>query len=178
MAALDRTLALAEIDGVAVPIRGDLDLDVAGLHHQPFDIDPIVAKIGPTLGTSALERRCELGAVVDLPHSLAATTGHRLEQHRQPVLIDKCLEFGKVIERLDHPGDQRNAGVDGELATFGLGTHEPDGGGRWPDPGQPCGLDPFGELGILGEKSIARVNEVRAARLRRLEQAIDIEITL
>ncbi len=115
---------------------------------------------------------------MDLPHSLAAATGHRLEQHRQPVLIDKGLEFGEVLERIDHPGDQRNTGVDGELATLGLGTHEPDGGGRRPDPGQPCGLDPFGELGILGEKSVAGVDEVRAARLRRPEQAIDIEIAL
>ena len=113
---------------------------------------------------------------MDFPHPLAAATGHRLEQHGQSVLINKCLEFGDVLERLDHSGDQWNSGIDSEFAALGLGTHEADSGGRRSDPRQTSGLDPFSKLGILCEKTIARVDEVGAARFGGREQAINVEV--
>ena len=39
VAALDRALALAEVDHVAVMVAEDLDFDVAGALDQAFDVD-------------------------------------------------------------------------------------------------------------------------------------------
>ncbi len=115
---------------------------------------------------------------MDLAHALAATTGHRLEKDRESVFIDEGLQFGEILERFDHPGNQGNTRLDGELAAFGLGAHEPDGGGWRPDPGQPRSSDPLGELGVLGQKAITGVNEVCAARIGGGEQTIHVEIAL
>ncbi len=178
VAALDRALAFAEVDRIAVPVCGHLDLDVTGAHDEPFDIDPIVAEVRPSLGSGAFKGSREFIAIVDLAHSLAAAAGHRLEQNRQPVLIDKRLELGDVFEGLHHSGNQGHPGFDGELAALGLRTHQPDGGGRRSDPRQPRGLDPFGKIGVLGEEPISGVNEVGSTQPGRFEQAIDIEIAL
>ena len=50
-----------------------------------------------------------------------------------------------------------------------LKAHGADAGGRCADPDQPCRLDGFGELGILRQKAIARMDRGRARLLRRGE---------
>jgi len=110
VAALDRALALADVHGAAVAVGRDLDLDVAGPDHQALHVHPIVPEEGPALRARPVEGRRELVALADRAHPLAATAGHRLEQHRQAVLVDERLEVGEVGERLEQPRDQRHPG--------------------------------------------------------------------
>ena len=46
MAALDRAIAFAEVDAVAVAIEQDLDLDVARALDQALEDQPVVAERG------------------------------------------------------------------------------------------------------------------------------------
>jgi hypothetical protein len=53
--ALQRAVALAEMDGVALAVAENLDLDVARLLQVLLDVDGIVAEGGLGLGTGGLE---------------------------------------------------------------------------------------------------------------------------
>ena len=55
MPALDRALALPEVDEVAVGVAEHLDLDVPRLFHEFFDEDPVVAEGCLGLGAAGQE---------------------------------------------------------------------------------------------------------------------------
>ena len=56
MAALDRALALEQVDDVAVVVGEDLDLDVARPLDQPLDVQRAVAERGRRLAPRRLDR--------------------------------------------------------------------------------------------------------------------------
>ena len=47
-----------------------------------------------------------------------------------------------------------------------------------PMKGQPGSFDGFDEIGVLGEEAVARMDRIGAGALRRVEDAIDLEIAL
>jgi hypothetical protein len=47
---------------------------------------------------------------------------------------------------------------------------------RRPDPGQPGCVDGLGEVGVLGEEAVARVNRVRSGLLRRANVLLGEEV--
>ena len=61
MPPLDGTLALAQVDQVAVMIAQDLDFDVPRLFHQLFDIDFAVAEGAPGFARGIAQSRLQLG---------------------------------------------------------------------------------------------------------------------
>ena len=52
MPALDRAVALAEVDAVAVAVDRDLDLDVAVLVEPLLEVERVVAERGLRLGAA------------------------------------------------------------------------------------------------------------------------------
>ena len=56
VAALDRAVALAEVDHVPVRVREHLHLDVAWVDEQPLDVDGVVAEVRAALAPGGLER--------------------------------------------------------------------------------------------------------------------------
>src|SRR6185503_15707565 len=61
VAALDRAVALAEMDAVAVAVEQELDLDVARSLDQPLEDEPVVAERGQRLAPSSREAFLERG---------------------------------------------------------------------------------------------------------------------
>ena len=57
MAPLDRAVPLAEVDAVAVPVDGDLDLDVAVVVEPLLEVKGIVTERGLGLRTADAEHR-------------------------------------------------------------------------------------------------------------------------
>ena len=104
VAALQRAVALEEMDDVAVPVGEDLDLDVARRQHVFLDQHPRVAEGALRLALGARERRLEIGRLVDPPHALAAAAGHRLDQHRIADLVGLLAqEVRLLLARRDSP---------------------------------------------------------------------------
>ena len=56
VAALDRAVALAEVDPRAVAIEQDLDLDVARADHEAFEDEPVIAEGGCRLASGRGDR--------------------------------------------------------------------------------------------------------------------------
>ena len=62
-----------------MPVAEQLDLNVARRGDEPFEVEGAIAKSGERLAASSGQRRLELCAVGDLPHSSPAATGRRLD---------------------------------------------------------------------------------------------------
>ena len=75
IAALDRALALAEIDDVAVFVAQHLDLDMARIDNEFLYEHPVVAERGFRLRAGAGETFRHLAAGVGDPHALSAAAG-------------------------------------------------------------------------------------------------------
>ena len=84
VAALQRAVALAEMDGAAMAVAEHLDFDVARPREIFLEIDRVVAERGLRLGARGGER-VETGRrrlARDL-HAAPAAAGRRLDQHRE-----------------------------------------------------------------------------------------------
>jgi hypothetical protein len=99
MPALNRALALAQMDDVAVVIADDLELDVARVLQVLLDIHIAVAECGFRLALRGLERIGHLARVANHPHASSAAAGDRLHDHR---IADVLGDF----ERLLFAGDR------------------------------------------------------------------------
>ena len=55
--ALDRAVALAQVDALAIPVDRDLDLDVAVVVEPLLEVQRVVAERGARLGTADRDRR-------------------------------------------------------------------------------------------------------------------------
>ena len=82
VAALDRAVALAEVDDVAVRVGEDLHLDVARVGQVALDVDRRVGEELLALARRALERLLELVLAQRDPEALAAAAARGLDRDR------------------------------------------------------------------------------------------------
>src|SRR4051812_48407683 len=178
MAALDRAVALAEVDHVAVAVGQDLDLDVPRIRQVALEVDGGVREELLALARGALEGVLELVGLERDPEALAAAAARGLHGDRVADLLGDPL---RVLERLDgvrRARHDRDAGVLHELARLGLGAHRLDCARRRADEGDPLLLEAAREGGVLGEEAVAGVNGLRAGLLDHLDQLVDVQIRL
>src|SRR5207249_3663150 len=79
VAALDRALALAEMDERAVAVAQHLHLDVAGTDEELLEVDAPVGEGGLGLAPGGGERVRQLGLARHRAHALAAATARAKE---------------------------------------------------------------------------------------------------
>ena len=111
-------------------------------------------------------------------HAAAAAAGHRLDDHRVADRVGDLLRLLGGLDRLDRPGQQRQAGllhqVTGDrlvadpLHHLRLGADEGD---------VVVGAD-LGEERVLGEEAVAGVDGLGAGLLRRADDVRDVEVAL
>ena len=99
------------------------------------------------------------------PHAAAATSGGRLHQERQ-------VGLGRLGRRFQH----RHPGGGHQLLGLDLGAHLLDRLRRRPDPDEPGGDDGAGEVGVLGEESVARVDRVGTRAERGVDQQVGAQV--
>ena len=165
MAALERAVAFEQMHHVSVAVAEHLHLDVARPQDIFFDQHAIVAEGRGRLAAAALKAIGEVLPRVDPAHTLAAASGDRLDQHRITDLIGFGLKPVQALVIAQIPRCDRHAGIDHQTLGRVLQPHGPDRGRRGADPYQPLGLDGLGEVGVLGQEAIPRMNRRRAGRL-------------
>ncbi len=101
MAALDRAVAVEDMDGIAVPVGEDLHLDMPRAFEVFLDQQPLVAKRTRGLALCRRERRGELARRVDDPHAAPAAAGRGLDQHRKadPLALPRRAGRGPARRR-------------------------------------------------------------------------------
>ncbi len=111
MAALQRTVALVEMNGVAVPVCKDLHLNMARRVDIFLDQDALVAESGLGLAHGGAKCSVEIGMLVDAAHALAAAAGDRLDQNRIADLIGFLLEEFRLLHLAMETRHHRHAGL-------------------------------------------------------------------
>jgi hypothetical protein len=176
--ALDRALALEEVDRVAVVVGEHLDLDVARLQDRALQVDAVVAERVLRLAPRALGGRLQLRRVLHQAHALAAAAGGRLQHEREADARRLAGDRLRARDRLQRARHHRHARLDRQAPGGGLLAHERDGLAPGADEGEAGLLAGAGEVGVLGQEAVARVHGVGARAGGRLQDAVDPQVRL
>ena len=164
--ALNRAVALAEGDDLAVPVGEQLDLDVARPLDVALVVDGVVAERGFRLAAGGLRRLLELGRLANDAHAAAASAGGCLDDQRVADLV-----------RLTR-GEHGHAGLVRDSLRLELVAALAQRVRRRPDEDEPGRLDRLGEVGILGQEAVARMDRVRADALGSADVLFRGEVAL
>ena len=158
MAALQRAVALEQMDGVAVTVGEHLHFDVTRARDVLLDQHAIVAEAGGCFAPAGRQRCREVRCALDLAHAFAAAAGDRLDQHRKADRRGLFLQASCVLIVAQIAGRHGHAGLGHQLLGRVLEAHRANGGGGRTDPDQAGGLDGLGERRILGQEAVARMD--------------------
>src|SRR5687768_13950423 len=176
MPPLHRAVTLAEVDHPAELVAEDLELDVSRPHEVLLDVDVAVAERRQRLAARERERPLELVGVLGDAHPLPAPARRGLDDHREADRSGELERLLDVFHRTGRTGDDGNPDGGHRLSRRRLVAHDADLFGSGTDEGDVgCGAD-LGELGVLGEETVAGMDRVGAGDLRRGDDARDLEI--
>ena len=176
VAALQRAIALEQVDDIAVAVAEHLHLDMARALDVFLDQDMGIAEAGRCLALARGERVDEVRWLFDQPHALAAAAGHRLDQHRIADLgglagqVFRLLVFAHVARR------DRHAGCRHQRLGRVLQPHRGDRGRARADPDQPGIEHGLGEPGVFRKEPVAGVDRLGAAGAGGSDDAFANEI--
>ena len=174
--ALQRALALAEVDHAAVLVGQHLDLDVPGSRDQALDEQGVVAERAARLAPGRGHGAGEVAGPVHRVHALPAAAGRRLDQHR---VADSRGGLCQLVVREPGPSDPGTTGTPAAATVCLARILSPmasiaaAGGPTKTIPA--CGAG-GGERGVLAEEAVAGVDRLRAGRPRRRDHLLDREV--
>ena len=163
VAALDGALALAEVDDLAVVVGDNLDFDVARTLDVVLEVVVDLLEVD-----ECVEDVLELVLIVCDIHALAAAAGNRLEDDGVADFLGHLDGLFVVLERLAALGHRDAGRLHGGAGDI-LVADEADRLRHRSDPGDAVLGDLLGEVCILREEAVARVDGV-SARLERCAQ--------
>ncbi len=176
VAALNRTLPLAEVDHVAIGVGEDLDLDMARLLDKLLDEDTVVAEAGTGLVLGRAEALVHFVGRIGDAHPLAPAAGGRLDHDGIADVVgnpDRFRYIGDGVHMARHGADARRVG---ELLGLDLVAHRRDRAGRWADEGDAFSLEGAREVGILRQEAVTRMHRVSAGIPDRREYPVHHQI--
>ena len=176
VAALERAVAGGDDDDVAVGVGQALGFDVAGLVEVALDEALAAAEGGDGFADGGV---VELGdffeGAGDFEAAAAAAEGG-LDRDGQAVFLGERDDFVGAGDGVGGAGDEGCAGALGDVAGGHLVAEVADGLGGRADPGQAGVQDGLGEVGVLGQESVAGVDGVRAGVGRGREDFGDVQV--
>ena len=161
VAALNTALALPQVNDVALPIRGNLDLDVMAALDQSLQIQTTVAKRGLRFQLGQRKHSRQLVGVVGYAHTAAAAAGDGLEHHRVTEVFGRRLERRfNSDQHLLGTRDDWNPGCFHQIARAYFVAKGTNGSWLWSDKSNAHFIAYFRQIGIFGQKPIARMNGI------------------
>ncbi len=178
MAALDRAIALVEMQDVAVPVAQDLDFDVAGAADEALQEDGAVAEGRLGFAAGFLQPAGEIGGVFHHAHAPAAAAERGLDDEGEADFTGDLLRVPGIVHRLLGAGDHGDAGLLGKAAGGGLIAEQVEKVGAGADEGD-AGLGAGArEGGIFGEEAVARMDGIHFLFPGQGDDALVIEVGL
>ena len=178
VAPLQRAVARADDDDVAMAVGEDLRLDVARLMQELLDETLATAKRGGGLAHGGV---VEFGHFFDAPRDFQpapAAAKSRLDRDRQAVLPGKGQHLGGVLDRASGARDQRRTHFERDGARCHLVAELGHGDRARAYPRQARIQHRLGEVGALGEEAVAGVQRICAAAPGDGEQLGNVEIRI
>ena len=158
-------------------VREHLHFDVAGRGDIFLDQHSSVAERGLGLADRALELGVELDMRVDAAHAPPAPAGDRLDQHRIADLIGLLAQELRVLVVAVIAGNDRHAGALHQRLGRAFQAHGPHRRGRRANEDDAGARAPFGEIGVLGQESIAGMQALGPDPPRQRDDRVLVEIT-
>jgi len=166
------------MDDVAVAVAEHLHLDVARAFDPFFEQHDVVAERARRLALAAFERVDEILGPVDLAHPLAAAASDGLDQHRIADRVCLALEpLGRLVVT-EIARSHRHPGIGHQRLGRILQPHRADAIRLRPDPDQPRVQNRLGEVRVLAEETVARVDRLGAGLLRGRDDLVTDKIAL
>jgi hypothetical protein len=175
---LDRTVTFAELYYRAVRVAENLDFDVARARHVHIDVQIVATESGFGFLARGRQELAHLLSALQYAHAATAAAPARLEHDGETDLIrkrDRSLEIGRKRAARGYDG---NAGLLGERTCgyfIAEATHRRRRGTDEQNSGRADGI---GEIGIFGEKAVARMNRVDTGVERDSNDIVDVEVGL
>ena len=176
VATLHGAIALEQIDAVAMTVAKDLKFDMPRALQILLDQDMLVAETGGGLALAGGQRIEEVCASVDGAHALAAATGGRLDQHRITDAIGLLPQKLRILVVAVIAGSQGHTGFLHQLLGFGLGAHGAQRIHRRADENDAVLRAGLGEVLVLGEEAVARMDGLGAGRQGRSDDLVHHQI--
>ena len=179
VAALHRAVAFAEVDGVALAVGQHLDLDVARVLQELLHVDLFVAERGLGFALGGLDRGDQRGLGMDHAHAASAAAAGGLDDDRVADLAgDAHVLLGVLAERAAAAGHAGHARGLHRADRLDLVAHHPDGFGARADEDEAGGFDAFGEVGVLAEEAVARVDRLGVGDLGGGDDRRHVEVAV
>ncbi len=178
VAALDRAVALEEVDDLPGRVGQDLDLEVAGPLDQTLEEDIVAPERRPGLAARRRHLLDELRRVVNHAHAAPATPPARLDHHRKAHLGAQPLDLAVVVGERSRGGHHRHPGLLGDRPGRDLVAQPFHHRHRRADP-RDRGLGAGGgEVRVLREEAVARVDRVDADLGGQADDLLDPQVGL
>ncbi len=176
VAALHGAVALPEVEGVAVQVGDDLDLDVAGLLDVFLQVDLGTAESGFGLGLGLLQGRFQGQFVQGHAHAPPAPARRGLDQHGKTEPLGQRQGLGLALDQPFAPRHRGHLRLAGHLAGRVLVAQQGHGlRGRTDERDVAVAAD-FGKMGVLGQKAVARMDGLHVAHFGGADDAVDFQV--
>ncbi len=178
VAALDRAVAFADMDNFTALIAEDLEFDVVGFLNIFFQIDVGISEGFFCFHACGEEAFDEADVIVSGSHSFASAPRDGFDHDGIADLLCGFDRFLLGSYRAIASWGDGDAGFAGIFSSEGFISHSADRFGRGTDEADVAGLANFGEVGVFGEESVARVNGVNVSNFGGGDDSVDFQITL
>ena len=149
---------------------------MARVDQEFFHVESAVAESVFRFGAGGVITLHETGVVVGDPHAAAAAAGDRLDDHRIFELMRGFEGVGFADQDAVAAGSGRDAGFAHGFTCDRLISERAHRLGCGPDEGDAVFAARFGEVGVLREKAVSRMNRVDVADCRHRKNPVDQQI--
>ncbi len=178
MPALQRAIALAQMQHLAEGIGQHLHLDVARMRQIFLDINGIIAEGGFRFGARGGKRQRQFGSLARHFHAAPAAARRRLDENGIADIGGDARCFLVAADRALRTGNGRDSQFLHRDLRRDLVAHQADVFGQRADEGEAVFLHDLGEARALREKSVAGMNRFRAGDFAGRDDLRHVEIAL
>ena len=176
VAALDRAIPLVQVEHVSMPISEHLHFDVLGARNVFLEEHRRISKGALGFPLRLIEQGIQVAGLAHDAHAAPPAAKRRLDDQRESDLRRDLQRVGAIAHRILRAGQRghlqllrqraRRHLVSHQIQQFCLRAHELD-------PGLPAGP---GKTRVLGQKSIARMNQIHPMLPGDGNDPLDIQI--
>ena len=178
IASLNRTIALEQMQQVAMLITQQLHLDVARIAHQLFDIDLVIAKRTGRFAPGDLDLRAQIVGRFDDAHAAPTAAPTGLEHDRVTHGSGRGVGLVHVMRKRLGGRHYRHIGSNRRMTSRHLVAQRCHHLCARANEGNAGGFTGGGEIRVFGQKAVAGMNRVSACGPRDPDHIVDIEISL
>ena len=179
MTALHGTIALAQINRIAVFIRQHLNFHMAWALQKAFHVHHRVAKGRFRFGAGHFYGFEQIFFLFHHAHTAPTAATRCLDNHRETHLIRRFQDFVRVAgQRPVRPRHARHARFNHRFFGGYFVAHQADGIGAGANKHKARIFHLLGKIGVFRQKTIARVNRIRARNFRRRDDRWNVQIAL